>query len=562
MGIQSIIFRAALLVTCVIGTVTQSFAQSTPRLRSAQYSVALQDGWHGYGPTTSGGVSGSAVCTQGVATQAVAVVPGVGNLGSSTTTRIEYSAGRVSLRWHRPVDGASFSTVASRVTAANNVIQFSGVITQQQLAGLHHHTTSSHHGGGVFSGSLSVVCPMVITPTFTPTSTPTVTPTFTPTRTPTWTPTPTFTPTSTPTVTSTFTPTKTPTWTPTPTFTPTSTPTVTSTFTPTKTPTWTATPTFTQTSTPTVTPTFTPTRTPTWTPTPTLTPTKTPTWTPTSTSTATPTVTPTWTVSHTPTVTPTATPTPLITAFSGFAITPVAECVEDLPSGELMAHFGYQSNEKITVEIPVGDGNYFEPNPIGRGQPTLFKPGYLPNAFTAVIQPQTIGSWVVLSAKASANGKTTRCASNLNVCTTTSIKDLQVQLDQLAKSQLDSVRSIAATIKRTNSSRGAKRSADDLVREASALYSQQWTIIWTKFPNDVLICTQGCQTVSMTTDISLLQAGALELAAIGNRGIAIIAKGPSAAAKKTISKRRAEVKQRRQAFVQETTKLPQSQSKC
>jgi hypothetical protein len=66
----------------------------------------------------------------------------------------------------------------------------------------------------------------------------------------------------------------------------------------------------------------------------------------------------------------------------------------------------------------------------------------------------------------------------------------------------------------------------------------------------------------MTTDISLLQAGALELAAIGNRGIAIIAKGPSAAAKKTISKRRAEVKQRRQAFVQETTKLPQSQSKC
>lgn len=227
-----------------------------------------------------------------------------------------------------------------------------------------------------------------------------------------------------------------------------------------------------------------------------------------------------------------------------------------------MAHFGYQSDEKKVVEIPVGDLNFVSPNPLERGQPTLFNPGYARNAFTAVIPSATGGSWNVVSAQAVATAKTARCDANLNVCTTVSIKDILAGLDQSAKAQADVVASIAAAIKKYNSSSKTRQTANDLAAEANALYVQQWTIIWTRFPAQILICTEGCQTISKTTDISLLNSGARELLDIANRALRILNKSSNSSAKKAAATRKSEAVRRYKAFDKKTSQLPQTESKC
>ena len=613
------LFSSALKVLMVAWSASATIALAVPQTKgvvtAANYKILLKDGWQGFGPTVGTYATGDAVCAGDTFLSATAVVPGIGNLGSPTTVSIKVVQNAATFTWFRPADGTMFSAPASRVSRIGNAIRFSGVFTKEQLG-------VAHHGGGGFSGALTVVCPAVVIPTFTPTNTPTSTLTSTPTRTstatPTWTPTftdtptrtatatytwtstPTVTPTitytwtSTPTVTptATYTLTNTPTVTPTATYTRTSTPTVTptATYTRTSTPTVTPTATYTRTSTPTVTPTATHTRTstptvtptatytrtstPTATPTPTYTSTRTstttptltytPTWTPTGTST--PTITPTFTTSATPTggptVTPTVTPTPIITTISGFAVTPLAECVEVLTNGEMLAHFGYRSDEKVTVEIPVGERNNVQPNPLDRGQPTLFKPGYFGNAFTAAVSSSTGGSWILASAEARVTEKTTRCDANLVVCTTTPIKDILGKLDQLSKAQADIVKAIASAIKKNNKSRKTQQAATDLVAEANALYVQQWTLIWNGFPGEVIICTQGCSTISKTTEIGLLQSGSRELLAIANRALRILGKSPSSTAKKVAVRRKAEAIKGAKLFEQQSSTLPQTESKC
>ena len=575
--------KSLLLLVSVCFPCAASLAQSAGTLAQAQYSISLDDGWQGYGPTAYTSATGTGSCDSGTIVTASAVIPGVGNLGSSTLTYVQYSTSGVSFRWIRSSDGATFSTFTTAVTRAGNTISYSGTLTSQDLS-------KYHHGGGSYSGTLSIICPPTPTPTRTPTVTPTntwtATPTSTPSRTPTSTPTltathtRTFTPTWTPTYTSTATttPTRTPTATPsstlTPTATPTTTPTHTRTATPTPTPThtptntrtftptatYTATPTFTPSRTPTVTPTVTPSVTATATRTPTLTATATPTHTRTASPTNTPTTTPTTTNTAIPTVTPTSTPTG--TPITKYAITPVAECIEVLQTGEIMAHFGFQSDEKVTVEIPVGTLNYVAPDPFERGQPTLFNPGYARNAFTAVLPSTTGGSWNVGSAQALASAKTTRCDANLNVCETVPIEDILAGLDQSAKAQADVVAAIAAAIKKYNSSSKTRRTANDLAAEAKALYVQQWTIIWTRFPAEILICTEGCQTISKTTDIGMLKSGSRELLEIANRALRLLNKSPDTAAKKVASKRKTEAVKRFQAFGKKTSQLPQTESKC
>ncbi len=152
------------------------------------------------------------------------------------------------------------------------------------------------------------------------------------------------------------------------TSTPTDTPTATSTSTPTATPT--ATPTRTPTATPTSTPTSTPTATPTSTPT--ATPTSTPTATPTSTPTATPTSTPTATLTDTPTVTPIETTT--AEPDEGVTLLPVLQCVARVSDTRYIAYFTYRNTPTGPVVLPVGPDNRFSPDPIDRGQPTVFPP--------------------------------------------------------------------------------------------------------------------------------------------------------------------------------------------
>lgn len=227
-----------------------------------------------------------------------------------------------------------------------------------------------------------------------------------------------------------------------------------------------------------------------------------------------------------------------------------------------MAHFGYQSNEKATVEIPVGALNSISPSPLDRGQPTLFKPGSYRNVFTAVVPAASGGVWTLSSAQATASAKTAVCEGNLDVCTTVNIKEILTVLDQIAKAQLDLVKAIASAIRKQNPSAKVRRAVDDMVAEANALYVQQWTLIWTKFPPQVLVCAVGCQTTSLTPNISLLNSGSQEMVAIANRGIKLLARSNSRIAPKVLARRRTEVRKRNESFQQNSAKLPQSESKC
>lgn len=60
---------------------------------------------------------------------------------------------------------------------------------------------------------------------------------------------------------------------------------------------------------------------------------------------------------------------------------PIFHCVESLDSGGAIAHFGYRTTCPATdkplddIYVPIGDDNHFKPEPVDRGQPTVFMPG-------------------------------------------------------------------------------------------------------------------------------------------------------------------------------------------
>lgn len=62
-------------------------------------------------------------------------------------------------------------------------------------------------------------------------------------------------------------------------------------------------------------------------------------------------------------------------------VEPIFHCAESMDDGGAIAHFGYRMScpESDTpnddVFVPIGDDNYFTPEPIDRGQPTVFAEG-------------------------------------------------------------------------------------------------------------------------------------------------------------------------------------------
>jgi hypothetical protein len=66
------------------------------------------------------------------------------------------------------------------------------------------------------------------------------------------------------------------------------------------------------------------------------------------------------------------------------AVRPVLECVTKNKNGTYTARFGYKNENTVAVTIPVGPNNKFTPNPQNRGQPTVFQPGRIQNAFSVV----------------------------------------------------------------------------------------------------------------------------------------------------------------------------------
>jgi hypothetical protein len=66
------------------------------------------------------------------------------------------------------------------------------------------------------------------------------------------------------------------------------------------------------------------------------------------------------------------------------AVRPVLECVRNNGNGTYTAYFGYLNENPVPITIALGTNNKFTPNPPNRGQPTVFQPGRIQNAFSVV----------------------------------------------------------------------------------------------------------------------------------------------------------------------------------
>ena len=86
-------------------------------------------------------------------------------------------------------------------------------------------------------------------------------------------------------------------------------------------------------------------------------------------------------------------------------IEPIFHCAETMGDGGAIGHFGYrmscpESDQPIDdAFVPIGDDNYFAPEPIDRGQPTVFAPGEHMDEFESEFTPEEVkkgSGWTVL----------------------------------------------------------------------------------------------------------------------------------------------------------------------
>lgn len=88
-------------------------------------------------------------------------------------------------------------------------------------------------------------------------------------------------------------------------------------------------------------------------------------------------------------------------------VEPIFHCAQSMDDGSVIGHFGYRSScpeSDKPVEnkyIPIGDDNYFAPEPVDRGQPTVFIQGEHADEFEVEFSAKEIkqgkgSGWTVL----------------------------------------------------------------------------------------------------------------------------------------------------------------------
>ncbi len=152
------------------------------------------------------------------------------------------------------------------------------------------------------------------------------------------------------------------------------------------------------------------------------TPSETAVWTPTSVQPATSTPLPQATNTELPKVVHTDTPVPTSGPAATLAPTktqeilqlkPILECVQDNGDGSYTAYFGYKNFNAFKVAIPIGDMNYFSPEPSNRNQVTNFEPGRspsYPDASFAVLFDGNDLVWHLEGMTSTASSSSTPCA--------------------------------------------------------------------------------------------------------------------------------------------------------
>lgn len=227
------------------------------------------------------------------------------------------------------------------------------------------------------------------------------------------------------------------------------------------------------------------------TPVPTATPTRTPT----------PTMTPTATLTATPTSTPTKTPTPVHTATpTAIPITPIAECIELNKDGSMVAHFSYQNNGTDSVKIPIGEKNKFTPGKEDIGQPTEFFKGRVNDIVKTVVPAGGSLRWILGNAFVDANQTTLKCPDSQKDCTDTDIKDILLKLDSISNKLKKITTKISNRVLATNADSKLMSRAESYIERSHNLYIEEWTDIWSSFPQVVRTCL-ACPQIDKASDI-------------------------------------------------------------
>jgi hypothetical protein len=88
-------------------------------------------------------------------------------------------------------------------------------------------------------------------------------------------------------------------------------------------------------------------------------------------------------------------------------LAPILECVAGAPDGSFLAHFGYQNPNSDSVVPPAAE-NTFVPDPPNRGQPIVFQPGGLRDAFQVGFDGSAL-TWKLTGNQVTASGDSKPC---------------------------------------------------------------------------------------------------------------------------------------------------------
>lgn len=204
-----------------------------------------------------------------------------------------------------------------------------------------------------------------------------------------------------------------------------------------------------------------------------------------------------------------------------FKVTPLAECVDVLEDGSVVARFGYQSDETDDVKIPIGPLNYFAPGKEDVGQPTSFFKGRIKNVFSVTLPSSATGRWNLGDAFADANISTARCEGSTIDCIETDNQKPLGQLDQLSLRQRNNVRALVQLISASPGASRVRAQAASLVEKANALYLEQWAAIWGNFPKTSQACT-GCAAIDKSGEIAEIADRSRKFLRLSRRAVALL----------------------------------------
>lgn len=182
-------------------------------------------------------------------------------------------------------------------------------------------------------------------------------------------------------------------------------------------------------------------------------------------------------------------------------VRPIAECVEVLPNGTLVGHFGYNNTTSKEVEIPIGAKNHFTPGTLDRGQPKVFRRGKINDDFKVELSSSENLKWVVGNSSAQLRADSPRCSNGVNPCVETRNARHLSKLDRIAKAQRDALLQLTRTIIDRNPDSTTAKKAQEHRNAARATYKELLIDLWTDFPQVTRSCP-GCGSRDLSAEIA------------------------------------------------------------